>query len=304
MTVQDARQLSPVASYIAGCSAGSAGIVTGFPFDTVKVRLQNQQIGHGTSWGTFKGILRHQGVRGLFTGLSPQLVGGALECGVNYAVYNESLSYLSRDWHAPSALSVPLAGGAAGFFLSIILSPAELVKCRMQAADARLAFKTPRDCLRHLFQTEGLRGLARGFSGTLAREIPGNAIYFSTYTALRSCIPGKPPATRSGEGCSSAPASAPTLLQRLANASSMVLAGGAAGTVMWALVLPMDVAKTRMQVALPGSRRNLSLPATLRALRREGKLYTGLAPTLVRAFPANAAQWVVWELVAGLLEGH
>lgn len=59
-------------------------------------------------------------------------------------------------------------------------------QCRMQAADARLAFKTPRDCLRHLFQTEGLRGLARGFSGTLAREIPGNAIYFSTYTVSLS----------------------------------------------------------------------------------------------------------------------
>lgn len=51
-------------------------------------------------------------------------------------VYNESLSYLSREWHAPSALSVPLAGGAAGFFLSIILSPAELVKVVVQGVDA------------------------------------------------------------------------------------------------------------------------------------------------------------------------
>ncbi len=30
-------------------------------------------------------------------------------------------------------------------------------------------------------------------------------------------------------------------------------------------------------------------------------LYSGLVPTLVRAFPANAAQWLVWELASSFL---
>lgn len=51
----------------------------------------------------------------------------------------------------------------------------------MQAPDVKLAFRTPRDCLRHLLRTEGLRGLTRGLGATLAREVPGNSLYFSSY---------------------------------------------------------------------------------------------------------------------------
>lgn len=36
-------------------------------------------------------------------------------------------------------------------------------------------------CLKHLVETEGWRGLARGTTGTLAREVPGNALFFTLY---------------------------------------------------------------------------------------------------------------------------
>ena len=94
-----------------------------------------------------------------------------------------------------------------------------------------------------------------------------------------------------------------TLMGRLRAGASAIICGGLAGTIMWATVLPLDVAKTRIQVAMPGSKRDLGLLATLAKLRREGKLYSGLAPTLVRAFPANAAQWLAWEVAADLLQG-
>lgn len=71
--------------------------------------------------------------------------------------------------------------------------------------------------------------------------------------------------------------------------------GGVAGTVMWAMVLPLDVAKTRLQVAHPGSPRDVSMLRQLRLMARERRMYPGLAPTLLRAFPANAAQWLAWE---------
>lgn len=58
----EAQGLSPGASYLAGCIAGSANIITGFPFDTVKVRLQHQHGSTGTPIGTARIILKHQGV--------------------------------------------------------------------------------------------------------------------------------------------------------------------------------------------------------------------------------------------------
>jgi hypothetical protein len=68
---------------------------------------------------------------------------------------------------------------------------------------------------------------------------------------------------------------------------------------MWACVLPLDVAKTRIQTALPGGARDVGVLAQLAAMWREGgrrALWTGLAPTLVRAWPANACQWLAWEV--------
>jgi hypothetical protein len=68
---------------------------------------------------------------------------------------------------------------------------------------------------------------------------------------------------------------------------------------MWGTVLPLDVAKTRIQTAQPGGPWDTGVLRQLRMLWREGgmrSLWTGLSPTLVRAFPANACQWLAWEV--------
>jgi hypothetical protein len=36
-------------------------------------------------------------------------------------------------------------------------------------------------CFQDLLRTEGLRGLTRGVGATMARETPGNAIFFMVY---------------------------------------------------------------------------------------------------------------------------
>lgn len=68
---------------------------------------------------------------------------------------------------------------------------------------------------------------------------------------------------------------------------------------MWGTVLPLDVAKTRIQTAQPGSAWDTGVLKQLRMLWQEGgrrSLWAGLSPTLVRAFPANACQWLAWEV--------
>ena len=90
-----------------------------------------------------------------------------------------------------------------------------------------------------------------------------------------------------------------TLQQYAASFCGTVLAGGIAGCVMWGTVLPIDVAKTRIQVAQKGDRNDVGVLRMLGRMWAEGGRHTvwsGLRPTLLRAFPANAAQWMVWEL--------
>ena len=58
----------PVLDYIAGCVAGSANITSGFPFDTVKVRLQASGSHYRGPWDAFITILRAEGVSGHMPG--------------------------------------------------------------------------------------------------------------------------------------------------------------------------------------------------------------------------------------------
>ncbi len=119
-------------------------------------------------------------------------------------------------------------------------------------------------CLQHLLRTEGLRGLTRGTGATMARETPGNALFFTVYELLRRVIPGRQPsAAPSGDG----------FLAILGDAASSIVCGGLAGTVMWATVLPIDVAKTRIQTATPGSPRDVGVLRNLTMMHREGEAH-------------------------------
>ncbi|KAI7838108.1 hypothetical protein COHA_008116 [Chlorella ohadii] len=284
---------NPTVDYVAGAFAGSANIAIGFPFDTVKVRLQNRLNPYSGPWHCVTSIVRYEGARMLYRGMSPQLVGGALETGVNYAVYQAMLKLTQGpDLQLPDAAAVPLSAGAAGIVLSFVLSPAELCRLQLGGTERYHSYSGPIDCLRQTVKSEGWRGLTRGLGGTMARECPGNAVYFSCYSLLRHWLPGKAPLP----GAADQPRS---LWQALADAGSAIVCGGLAGMAMWAAILPIDVAKTRIQTAYPGSYYDVGILKQLQILYREDglrALYAGLSPTLIRAFPANAAQWLAWEL--------
>ncbi|XP_053372999.1 electrogenic aspartate/glutamate antiporter SLC25A13, mitochondrial-like [Mercenaria mercenaria] len=69
-----------------GALAGATGATAVYPIDLVKTRLQNQRTGmmvgelmYKNSFDCFKKVVRHEGFRGLYRGLGPQLVGVAPE---------------------------------------------------------------------------------------------------------------------------------------------------------------------------------------------------------------------------------
>jgi hypothetical protein len=64
-------------------------------------------------------------------------------------------------------------------------------------------------------------------------------------------------------------------------------------------MLPVDYAKTRMQIASRGGADDVgAFRLIARTFRERGfrGLYAGAWPTLLREFPANAAQFLAWEL--------
>ncbi|KJE97973.1 carnitine/acylcarnitine carrier protein [Capsaspora owczarzaki ATCC 30864] len=129
--------------FIAGTFAGCAGILTGHPFDTIKVRLQTQTHTPGTQLrysGTihcFVKIVREEKIRGLYKGMASPMAGVALINAMLFGVYGNSVRLLEGSGSAeparrPSIQTVFIAGAASGLVNSFASCPIELVKTRLQ----------------------------------------------------------------------------------------------------------------------------------------------------------------------------
>jgi solute carrier family 25 aspartate/glutamate transporter 12/13 len=70
----------------------ATGATAVYPIDLVKTRLQNQrtamvgELMYKNSFDCFKKVLRHEGFRGLYRGLGPQLVGVCPEKAIKLTV--------------------------------------------------------------------------------------------------------------------------------------------------------------------------------------------------------------------------
>lgn len=270
----------------------------------------------GSAVAAARSVLAAGGVRALYRGMAAPLVGGAAETAVNYAVYGAVRRRLEAAGGCSEPAAAMLAGAAGGAALSLVLSPVELLKCRVQAGeDANV-----RAALRRVVATTGVRGLAQGLLPTLAREIPGNALYFASYEAMTRVALGGGgggdghswPAGESASGSSSSDSESGGVVGARAALLSPGLAaplcGGLAGCAYWAAVLPLDAAKTRIQVAPAGSAaacaglwRTLAVTYKTRGLARG--LYAGSRPVLLKGFLANAVQWAAWEKAREWLGG-
>lgn len=179
-------------------------------------------------------LQQHQQVEGLAL-LQPHLA-PSLQAHTQHQL-QDSAGHTAQDMQPPLH-AVPVAGAVAGIALSVILSPTELVKCRMQVGQ----HTSPIACLQAVVRTEGAWGLARGFRATLCREVPGNALFFTVYEGLRrSWLGGRPAghgsssSSRAGEGSQGVASSGSTLSAAWAiarDAGGAIMSGGLAGVVV------------------------------------------------------------------------
>ncbi|XP_072041356.1 mitochondrial basic amino acids transporter-like [Amphiura filiformis] len=225
------------ADFIAGCVAGAAGLLVSQPFDTVKVRLQAQTSGHIRYTGAlhcFKSIVRQETVFGLYKGLASPLIGNCLINTILFGFHGNLL----KQFNNPGYTEVFLCGSAAGVVQSIVACPMELAKIRMQMegvgkSPAELKHGAVRyngsiDALVKIYKQENIKGCYRGMASTVIRD-SAFGIYFVCYEFLCEQL---------------------TKL-RADNSRSMLVsitAGGLTGIVSWAVVFPVDVIKTRLQM--------------------------------------------------------
>ncbi|XP_050465297.1 mitochondrial basic amino acids transporter-like isoform X1 [Cataglyphis hispanica] len=258
--------------FFAGCLGGCAGIMVGYPLDTVKVHMQTQDSRNpkyrGT-WDCLRTILAKESVSGLYRGMTSPIAGVAVVNAIVFGVYGHTQRHLSE----PDRLSAHfLAGVSAGLAQTPVSSPIELAKTRLQLqSPSQGDSRGPIQCLRNIYKKEGYRGVFKGLNITFLREGPSYGVYFVTYEMLTKTSSKQPIST-----------------------PHMLLAGGLAGTASWVISYPIDVIKSRIQ-AESSNRYSGALDCLKKSVRAEGYrcLYRGLNSTILRAFPTNAATFAV-----------
>ncbi|GLT82839.1 hypothetical protein SLE2022_011750 [Rubroshorea leprosula] len=289
--------------YVAGLLAGVATVIIGHPFDTVKVKLQKYNTeAHGIRYKSglhcSARILATEGVRGLYTGATPSFIGVAFESSLLFGIYSQTKQSLQGGVQSigPQPQVIIPSAAFSGAIISFVLCPSELVKCRMQVqgTDSLVPkssrFSSPLDCAIKTIKSEGVTGIFRGGSTTLLREFIGNAVFFSVYENVRYHMHLQ---LRHGSLDQS----------YLTDMGVGILSGGLGGVAFWSAVLPLDVAKTIIQTTSDKKSSRNPFQILNSVYRRAGLkgCYAGLGPTIMRAFPANAAAIVTWELAMKLM---
>jgi len=220
------------------------------------------------------------------TGLINSVMFGLMGvCKKQWQKQNQSLGL-----QQPTIPQVMFCGATTGAMISVIVTPVEGIKSRLQVqyaqpSSSNVRYTGPIDCAVKLVRVGGIKALYAGWIATIFHR-GSNWAYFGAYEAARRFLT---PAGHEG---------------KLSPVASLV-AGGCAGTSFWLSCYPIDVIKSKMQTApVDGTSPYKSYAHCIKTMyQKEGwrAFFRGLSPCLVRSVPANAAAFFTFEFVYHLL---
>jgi len=290
-----ATKKDPVKEFFAGGFGGSCLVLVGHPLDTIKVRLQTMPEaipGKASLYsGTFdcaKKTIANEGFKGLYKGMAAPLIGVTpmyAVCFLGFGI-GKQLQTPKHPNGEYSLSQIFTSGLLAGVFTTGIMAPGERIKCLLQVQAAGVAEKKYNgtlDCVKKLYKEGGIRSIYKGTFATLLRDVPASGVYFATYEWLKKAM---------------ADPNNPGSLSPVRT----VCAGGMAGIANWIVALPVDVGKSRFQTAPEGRYKNL-FEVYSEMIKKDGirVFYKGFTPVILRAFPANAACFLGYEMAIKFL---
>jgi len=226
--------------YLSGCIGGLWGTLTSYPIDTLRIRLQS-------------GVKTN---KSLYSGVISPMLGIGLEKAVVFGVYNQTNKYINNDF---------ISGLNAGLFASLVVTPVEKYKILKQN-NPKLTYSSITKDIISKGPVNGTKTLYKGLSACFFREVPGYAIYFTTYNYLNS------------------------LTSNYENTFKTLANGGLSGVASWLVIYPFDTIKTNMQ------QNNTDFIETSKSLIKEGRIYKGIQWSLMRAFTLHSFVFLGYEL--------
>ncbi|CAH8839742.1 unnamed protein product [Trichobilharzia szidati] len=228
------------------------------------------------------------GILGLYKGMAVPVAGVAPVFATCFFGYNLGKKIFAEDPMNLRKHELLLAGMFSGIFTTAILAPGERIKCLLQVQSnscGPVKYKGPGDVFRQLYREGGLRSIFKGTAATLLRDVPASGVYFLTYEWIKELLRNPYANNELGVG-------------------KTLFAGGMAGVFNWVVAIPPDVLKSRLQSAPEGTYPNGIRSVFSELIAREGffALYRGVTPVMLRAFPANAACFLGYEVALKFLD--
>ncbi|EGF99901.1 uncharacterized protein MELLADRAFT_26850, partial [Melampsora larici-populina 98AG31] len=284
---------------ISGSVGGAAQVLVGQPLDTIKTRSQIAPVGMFSGpMDVARKTISQEGVLALYKGMFSPLIGVAGVNSLLFGAYTISKRLVS-PFPDLSISQTALAGSMAGAVNSILASPVEMLKIRMQAQYGKPNDKRLREVVAELWREWGFKkGIMRGFWVTVAREIPAYAGFYAgfeyTKRAFQKWKFGSDHRPRHNH-----------LPQAPLPVWALLTSGAVGGIGYWTFCYPLDVIKSRVQMAdVPPKGFNYIADAWRQICREEGPraLVRGIAPTCI--IPAAASTFVAYELMMEFLQNH
>jgi len=285
---------------LAGCTAE----VATFPVDLAKVRLQVQgekhivvgQLDTGTALKPrYRGMIdvwrivaREEGVRALYSGITPALQRQLVFCSVRVGLYdtvkNKLITTLyghdKQNEAGGNVLLRILAGVITGTCAITLGQPTDVVKIRMQVQSGGAAGAALTSGTFHAYKsialTEGVRGLWRGIFPNCVRNSIVNATELVAYDMVKEMI------LHNGLMSDQMPCH--------------FVSGMASGLITTIVASPVDVVKTRYMNATPGIYKN-PMDCVIRTAKEGGALafYKGFIPSFIREVCWATVMFVSFE---------
>ncbi|KAM7507504.1 hypothetical protein LguiA_017957 [Lonicera macranthoides] len=214
----------PVVDLLAGSAAGGTAVLCTYPLDLARTKLAYQVVDARKSYGNgarslhtqphYSGIknvigsvYKEGGVRGLYRGVGPTLIGILPYAGLKFYVYEELKRHVPEE-HQKSIMMRLSCGALAGLFGQTFTYPLDVVRRQMQvehlqpSTNSGARYRNTREGLKIIIRDQGWRQLFAGLSINYIKIVPSVAIGFTAYDMMKSWL-RIPPRQKSASASSS-----------------------------------------------------------------------------------------------------
>ncbi|KAK1312054.1 Mitochondrial adenine nucleotide transporter ADNT1 [Acorus calamus] len=196
----------PVLDLAAGSVAGGTAVLFTYPLDLVRTKLAYQVVGSSKvniralsqSQLVYSGIIdcisdiyRKSGVRGLYRGVAPTLVGIFPYSGLKFYFFEKMKTYIPEE-HKKDISAKLFCGSVAGLLGQTITYPLEVVRRQMQVqaltTSNNAVGRGILESLKTIVQQQGYKQLFSGLSINYLKVGPSVAIGFTVYDYMKSWL--------------------------------------------------------------------------------------------------------------------